>query len=243
MTTAPAGPPAPEVHVQGTATDLAAAIAAAFTARLSALQAAGHVPKVVLAGGGIADAVHRAVAASPGAVDWSRVEFWLGDERYVESFSTDRNVLAARRDLLTPVGANEALVHEPPASDSGLPLHDAVATYAQDFPDEDFDLVMLGMGPDGHTASLFPGRADVLDPGDAVGVLDSPKPPSLRLSMTATRLSRSTEVWVMASGVAKAEAVENALTDGVDPVAVPVAAPHGRQATVWWLDTDAAAFL
>jgi 6-phosphogluconolactonase len=236
-------PPAPEVHVQGTATDLAGAVAAALVERLSSIQKAGRVPQVVLAGGGIADAVHRAVAAAPGGVDWSQVEFWFGDERYVESFSAERNSLAARRDLLAPVGATEALVHEPPASDSGLPLHDAVATYAQEFPDGDFDLVMLGMGPDVHTASLFPGRAEVLDPGDAVGVLDSPKPPSLRLSMTAARLSRATEVWVMASGVAKAEAVENALTHGVDPVAVPVAAPHGREATLWWLDTDAACFL
>jgi 6-phosphogluconolactonase len=99
------------------------------------------------------------------------------------------------------------------------------------------------MGPDGHTASLFPGRSDVLEPGDALGVTDSPKPPSLRLSMTADRLSRATEVWVMASGVAKAEAVEKALTHGVDVIDVPVAAPHGRRATLWWLDTDAACFL
>jgi 6-phosphogluconolactonase len=235
--------PAPEVHVQGSASVLATAIAAALVDRLAEIQAEGRVPKVVLAGGGIADAVHRAVAAAPGSVDWSRVEFWLGDERYVESFAAERNALAARRDLLTPVGASEALVHEPPASDSGLPLHDAVATYAQDFPSDDFDLVMLGMGPDGHTASLFPGRSDVLEPGDALGVTDSPKPPSLRLSMTADRLSRATEVWVMASGVAKAEAVEKALTHGVDVIDVPVAAPHGRRATLWWLDTDAACFL
>jgi 6-phosphogluconolactonase len=240
MTTAGA---APEVHVQGSATDLTEAVAAAVVERLGAIQATGSVPKVVLAGGSIIEAVHRALAHSPGAVDWSQVEFWFGDERYVDSFSADRNSLVAQREFLTPVGAAGALVHLPPAADSGLPLHDAVATYAQDFPVGDFDLVMLGMGPDGHTASLFPGRADVLDPGEAVGILDSPKPPSLRLSMTAARLSRATEVWVVASGVAKAEAVENALTIGVDPVAVPVAAPHGREATLWWLDTEAAAFL
>lgn len=232
-----------EVRVAQAAPGLALEVAAAVVERLSTIQAAGRIPAVVLAGGGIAEAVHRALAAAPGEVDWSRVEFWFGDERYVESFSSVRNSLGARRDLLGPVEAAEVLIHEPPASDSGLSLQAAVATYAQDFPAGDFDLVMLGMGPDGHTASLFPGRTDVLAATDAIGVENSPKPPSLRLSMTAARLSRAAEVWVMASGSAKADAVARALRTDADPVDVPVAAPGGRDATVWWLDTEAAAFL
>lgn len=241
-----AAQPSIQVQVHKDAEDLATAVAAAFVRRLGEIQATGGVPRVVLAGGGIIEAMHRAVAAAPAGVDWTRVEFWWGDERYVESWSQDRNSLAARRDLLSPVGAAEGLVHEPPAVDCGLPLHDAVATYAQEFPEEDFDVVLLGMGPDGHTASLFPGRDDVLAPADAIGVLDSPKPPALRLSMTAARLSRAGEVWLVASGTAKAEAVMNALhpdDDQVDVVAVPAAAPQGRRATVWWLDRDASALL
>jgi 6-phosphogluconolactonase len=232
-----------EIRVAESSSELALEVAAAVTERLAMIQAAGRIPAVVLAGGGIAEAVHRALAAAPGEVDWSRVEFWFGDERYVESFSSERNSLAARRDLLGPVGAAEDLIHEPPASDSGLSLQAAVATYAQDFPEGDFDLIMLGMGPDGHTASLFPGRTDVLAATDAIGVQNSPKPPSLRLSMTVARLSRATTVWVMASGSAKAEAVARALGADVDPVDVPVSAPRGREATVWWLDAEAAASL
>lgn len=231
-----------ELNVLKDADEVATAVAEALVARLEKLQATLERPaRLVLAGGGIAEAVHRQVAQAPGAVDWTRVEVWFGDERYVESFSHERNSLAARRDLLGPVGAT--LVHEPPATDCGLPLHDAVATWAQDFPEADFDLVMLGMGPDGHTASLFPGLAGVTAEGDAVGVADSPKPPPLRLSMTLGRLSAATEVWLMATGQAKAEAVAAAMQPDADVNVVPACGPQGRELTLWWLDRDAASLL
>lgn len=236
-----------EVRVAQDTTALVDTVARALTDRLASLQAEGRVPRVVLAGGSVIEELHRAIAASPGTVDWYGVEFWWGDERYVDSWSPERNCLAAQRDLLTPLGADPALVHVPPATESGQPVQDAAATYAQEFPDADFDVVMLGMGPDGHTCSLFPGREDdVLSTRDAVAVADSPKPPALRLSMTPARLSRSTEVWLVAAGAAKAEAVRSALApaDGtVDPVEVPAAAPRGREATVWWLDSEAASLL
>jgi 6-phosphogluconolactonase len=236
-----------EVERAADAAGLVARVVAALTERLAAVQAEGRIPRVVLAGGSIIEELHRALAVSPGDVDWSRVEFWWGDERYVESWSSERNSLAAVRDLLTPVGADESLVHLPPATDSGQPVQDAAATFAQEFPAGDFDVVMLGMGPDGHTCSLFPGREDdVLSTRDAVAVVDSPKPPPLRLSMTPARLSRSAYVWLVASGEAKAEAVRNALAPAggtVDPVEVPAAAPRGREATVWWLDEAAASLL
>lgn len=236
-----------DVEVAGDPAALVAAVVEALEERLVTAQAEGRVPRVVLAGGSIIEELHRALAASPGAVDWSRVEFWWGDERYVDSWSSERNSLAAVRDLLAPLGADQALIHLPPATDSGQPVQDAAATYAQDFPAGDFDVVLLGMGPDGHTCSLFPGREDdVLSTRDAVAVVDSPKPPALRLSMTPTRLSRSTVVWLVAAGQAKAEAVRSALAPAggtVDPVDVPAAAPRGREATVWWLDEAAASLL
>jgi 6-phosphogluconolactonase len=235
------------VDVSPTAEQLVQKVVEALTTRLAALQADGRIPRVVLAGGSIIEALHQALAAAPGDVDWSRVEFWFGDERYVESYSQERNSLVAQRDLLTPVGADPELVHVPPATDTGMPVHDAAATYAQEFSDGDFDVVMLGMGPDGHTCSLFPGREDdVLSTRDAVAVVDSPKPPALRLSMTPTRLSRASVVWLVASGAAKAPAVAAALApaDGtVDPVEVPAVAPRGREGTVWWLDREAASHL
>jgi 6-phosphogluconolactonase len=237
--------PSIEVRVHPTRSDVAAAVAEALVDRLAAVQAAvvDRPARVVLTGGTIADEVHRTIAAAPGNVDWSRVEFWFGDERYVGSTDADRNSLQARTSLLTPLGVPSAHIHEPPATETGLDVHAAAEAFATEFPDGDFDLVLLGMGPDGHTASLFPGRTDVLSSADALGVEDSPKPPPARVTMTVPRLSRTPEIWFVAAGADKADAVTEALTTGVDVVAVPAAAPHGRDLTVWWLDRAAAAFL
>ena len=234
-----------DVRRHADADALTEAVAAALIARLAEIQAEGRTPRLVLTGGGIADALHDRVATSVDglSVDWEDVEFWFGDERYVDGWSQDRNAGQARRRLLGPVEADPELVHEPPSADSGLPLDDAVATYAQDFPAEPFDIVLLGVGPDGHTASLFPGLPGVQAVTEAVGVHDSPKPPALRLSMTLPRLSRSHEVWFVVSGAGKATAVASALADGADVAQVPAAGPRGIERTVWWLDEAAATHL
>lgn len=235
-----------EVRTTPDRSALAEAVVEALVERLADLQAGGRRPRVVLTGGSVADEIHDRLGSSLSAldVDWAEVEFWFGDERYVDGWSEDRNAGQARRRFLDLVGAAPELVHEPPAADSGLPLTDAVATWAQDFPDHPFDVVMLGVGPDGHTASLFPGRAEVEELAtDAVGVQDSPKPPPLRLSMTVPRLSRAYEVWFVVSGEEKAQAVASALAEGARPVDVPASAPAGMERTVWWLDEAAAARL
>jgi 6-phosphogluconolactonase len=235
----------PQVSVHADPEALVDAVTSALVTRLTEVQATGRTPRVVLTGGGIADQLHARLASSVEAmdVDWGGVEFWFGDERYVDAWSGDRNCAQARRRFLDPVGADPDLVHEPPSSDSGLPLGDAVATYAQDFPDGPFDVVMLGMGPDGHTASLFPGRPEVHAMTDAVGVIESPKPPPLRLSMTVPRLSRAYEVWFLVSGEGKAEAAANALRDGASVEEVPASAPRGMENTIWWVDEAAASRL
>lgn len=235
----------PQVRRHPDEESLVAAVADALVDRLRTLQASGRVPRLVLTGGGVADRLHRNLAASAvDAVDWSRVELWWGDERYVESWSDDRNARQARQALLDHVAVDEALVHEPPASDSGRPVDQAAAAWAEGFPEGDFDVTVLGVGPDGHTASLFPGLPQVHETAtDAVPVTESPKPPPLRLSMTVPRLSRSTVVWFVVSGDAKAEAVSRALADDADPAVVPASGPRGREATVWWLDEAAAALL
>ncbi len=234
-----------EVRRHATAGELTDAVAAALIERLAQVQADGRTPRVVLTGGGIANDLHETLASSVDGLDvqWDDVEFWYGDERYVDGWSEDRNAGQARRRLLDPVGAEPSLVHEPPSADSGLPLADAVATYAQDFPAEPFDIVLLGVGPDGHTASLFPGREQVLATTQAVGVSDSPKPPPLRLSMTLPRLSRASEVWFVVSGAEKASAVASALAEDADVEQVPASGPKGQERTVWWLDEAAAAKL
>jgi 6-phosphogluconolactonase len=104
-----------------------------------------------------------------------------------------------------------------------------------------FDVLMLGIGPEGHVASLFPGQPALGDSRPVVAVRDSPKPPPTRLSLTLPSLQAAREVWILASGEEKADAVALALTgDGPDGP-VPAAGARGRQRTLFLLDSAAAA--
>ena len=104
--------------------------------------------------------------------------------------------------------------------------------------------MMLGVGPDGHVASLFPGfpQLDVED-RIAVGVSDSPKPPPERISLTFSALNRSKSVWFLVSGDEKAAAVAQALAEGTDLHDCPAAGVTGSEETIWFLDRAAASRL
>ena len=107
-----------------------------------------------------------------------------------------------------------------------------------------FDVLMLGIGPDGHVASLFPGHdALAVDDRVAVGVLDSPKPPPERISLTFAALNRAESVWFLASGDGKSEAVAAALATDGTVQATPARGVTGRDETIWFLDHEAAARL
>jgi 6-phosphogluconolactonase len=228
---------------------LAKTVAAALIQRLAEVQAEGRVPSVALTGGSVAERIHRAVATSIDSldVDWSEVDFYFGDERYVDSWSDERNARAVRADLLDRVGVDPKRVHEMPAKDSGLTLEEAAESYADTVRAHgtgEFDVVMLGVGPDGHVASLFPGH-QALDVDDriAVAVTGSPKPPPERISLTFPALNRTRAVWFVVSGGEKAEAVARARRPDADLHEVPAAGVRGREETIWWLDEAAASAL
>lgn len=240
-----------EVEVHANAEDLARSVASRLVGRLVALQRDGVVPSVVLTGGTIAERLHRAVLDVPERtdVDWSLVDFWFGDERYVASDDADRNALQARRAFLDALPVAPDRVHEMPASD-GAHGHD-VGAAADAYGEElrgvlggspRFDVLMLGIGPDGHCASLFPHHEGVDATGLVVAVRNSPKPPPTRISMTMPLLGRADEVWFVASGDGKAEAVARALR-GADVHDLPASGPKGRRRTLWLLDAEAASQL
>jgi 6-phosphogluconolactonase len=243
--------PAPEVTAWPDATGLSRAVAHRLVHQLARLQAEGRVPSVVLTGGSIAERIHRAVRDVPehGAVDWSRVEVWYGDERFVPANDPERNALQARQALLEHLPLDPARVHEMPAS-GGSCGEDVVAAargYADELvrvlgPEPRFDVLMLGIGPDGHCASLFPGHEAVDADGLVVAVRDSPKPPPTRVSLTMRLLGSADEVWFVAAGGGKARAVRDAVT-GRDVHEVPAAGPQGKHCTCFLLDEDAAAEL
>jgi 6-phosphogluconolactonase len=103
-----------------------------------------------------------------------------------------------------------------------------------------FDLVLLGVGEDGHVASVFPEHPAAYETRPVVGVRGSPKPPSNRISLTLPALNTADDVWLLAAGQEKAAAVEMALTGNAGPVQLPAAGVHGVERTMWLVDRAAA---
>lgn len=234
-----------------TAGELAERVAATLIGVLRRVQDAGRVPSVVLTGGSIAVRIHEVVAASPDQhlVDWRRVDFWFGDERFVPADSPDRNVVQAAAAMLDHLPVDPDRVHPMAASDGayGDDVDAAAGAYADELrraaggqaETPTFDVLMLGIGPDAHVASLFPKHPALSEEGPVVGVRDSPKPPPTRITLTMRSLRSAREVWFVAAGGEKAEAVRLALA-GAD---VPAAGPQGTERTLWLLDREAASRL
>jgi 6-phosphogluconolactonase len=192
---------APSVAIHRNADALAEAVSARLITRLVDAQASGRTARIVLTGGSIADRIHRAVAASGArdAVDWAAVEIWWGDERFVAGDDADRNDRQARAALLDALPLNPRHVHPMPTPaqagndpDLGAEMYADELAAAAGPGDHGgvptFDILMLGVGPDGHVASLFPGRPALYDERSVVGVHGSPKPPPLRITMTLPTL-------------------------------------------------------
>lgn len=239
--------PAPRVEVHDSADDLATAVAGAFLRLVTVRQASGEIPQVGLTGGSIADKIHRELARLGPAsdVDWTRIEFFWGDERFVAPDSDDRNAKQAREAFLDAVGVDPTRVHEIPSTADAESTDAAAAAYAdtvRSVGSDAFDLLMLGVGPDGHIASLFPGFPQLgVDDAIAVGVTGSPKPPSERVSLTFPALNRSDEVWFVVNGAEKAEVVGRALSAQPPGVhELPATGVRGRAQTIWFLDREAA---
>lgn len=248
----------PQIVVEPSADQLARTAAELVLAILASALSTRPVAHLVVTGGGILEQLMRALRALPGrdSLDWRRVHVWWGDERFVAADSGDRNDKAAFAALFDALPLDPALVHRMPAAGAeygddvdaaaeayAATLAAAVGSEQSDTDVPRFDVVLLGMGPDGHCASLFPEHPGVYElDASVIAVRDSPKPPPTRLSLTFRALDAANEVWFVASGDSKAHAVAMAL-GGADRVRVPSAGPHGRHRTRWLLDRAAAAEL
>lgn len=233
---------------------LAATSAARLVTRLVDLQAAKGTASVVLAGGGVAIAVLEQLRLSPAreAVDWGNVDVYWGDERFVPADDPERNELQAREALLDHVPVDPARVYPMAASDgpSGDDPEAAAVAYAELLDEHarrghhtgvpPFDVLLLGMGGEGHTASIFPDSPAVYAVDrTVVPVRNCPKPPPTRISLTLPAIRRASEVWVLTAGESKADAVALALS-GAGEVQIPVAGACGQVRTRWLLDKAAA---
>ena len=248
----------PELVVAPSATQLADDVAARLVATLVSVQGVRPLAHLVVTAGGILEQVIGALGESPArdSIDWSRVAVWWGDERYVPSDSADRNDTALMRADLEALPLDPRNIHRMPASDGayGEDADAAAGAYASELAaavpagqgDDDvphFDVILLGVGPDGHCASLFPEHPGVYElDASVIAVHNSPKPPPTRVSLTFRSLDAANEVWFIAAGTGKANAVMMALS-GAGRVQVPAAGPRGRYRTLWLIDRDAASHL
>ncbi|MFG1885722.1 6-phosphogluconolactonase [Micromonospora sp. NPDC049102] len=241
------------VAVHADADLLAQAVAARLLVKVLDAQADRGEAAVVLTGGRVAAAVYRAVAQLPArdAVDWSRVDVWWGDERFLPAGDPERNETQARAALLDSVPLDPARVHPMPASDgpAGNDPEAAAAAYAEELARAarpghatlpHFDVLMLGVGEDGHVASVFPEHPVHHDTRPVSAVRGSPKPPPVRTTLTLAAINTAEEVWLVAAGTDKARAVGMALA-GAGHVQVPAAGVRGVDRTRWLLDRAAAA--
>lgn len=221
---------------------------------------------VALTGGSDGIAVLQAMVDHPfaEAVTWNRVHLWWGDERFVLPDDDDRNAKQAREAwfgrLIDAGLLPEDNIHMMPADTRSREIADAASDEENDAmlaraaaeyqrtlehqlgTDGAFDVSMFGIGPDGHFASLFPDREEVRidDPATwTVGVTHSPKMPPLRISLTVPFITRSREVWMIASKEGKAEAVARALSS-VNDSHTPSSYAAGAEKTLWYLDQAAA---
>lgn len=232
----------PRVVVHADEHTLARAVAQALADRL-VLPGVHHL---VLTGGGVGGVVMAELAGVVPAPAWQRVHAWWGDERFLPAGDPERNETVARAALIDHVPIPPDQVHPMPA-DSGQGLAEAARAYADELARHsadgtvpDFDVLLLGMGPDGHVASLFPDNAALDTGGTTVAVEDSPKPPPRRISLTLGAIRSARAVWVVAAGATKAQAAAAALDPGTSPQRIPAAGARGREETTFWLDDTAA---
>ena len=239
------------VHVIADAHLLAQTVAARLVVRLIDAQAERGLASVALAGGRTATAVYEAVRSSPArnAVDWSHVDLWWSDERFLPTGHAERNETAARATLLDHLPLDPRRVHPMPSSDVATDPEAAAARYTEELAAAakpgtarlpHFDLVLLGVGEDGHVASIFPEHPAAYETRPVAGVRGSPKPPPNRVTFTLPTINAAAEVWLLAAGTEKASAVGMALTSGPGPMQLPAAGVHGVERTLWLLDRAAA---
>jgi 6-phosphogluconolactonase len=204
----------PEFTILATAEDVAAAAAADIAVALRE-----GARSLVLAGGSTPHRCYELLSRID--LEWGRVAILFGDERCVPPGHPDSNYRMAREALLDVVAP--AVVFRMPAE---LGPDEGAAEYERVLQAVPLDVVLLGVGEDGHTASLFPGRPALQAPGLAVGVHDAPKPPPHRVTMTLQAIRAARRVIILATGAGKADAVARASRGEV---------PSGMIADARWL--------
>lgn len=222
----------------GSAKELAEAAAKDLAAQILGLLESRGRADIVLTGGTVGTLTLEYLATELAKHDLENLHFWWSDERFVNRESPDRNYVQADKALLSKISIPAQNLHQFPAAETG-DLTSATESFRilieQQAPR--FDVVLLGMGQDGHIASLFPGSNATVHGDYLVSESNSPKLPPKRISLSMSALSAANQVWLLVSGSDKAEAVQMVFASED----LPAAHVRGKNLTRWYLDKEAAA--
>lgn len=235
-----------QVSVLPTSEAVSDAVAARMAGALLRELSENDFAHMCITGGRGGHGALAALSGSPG-IDWARVHVWWSDERFLPTGDEQRNDVMADDALLSRVDVPAANVHRMPTTDDFSDVREAASAYADEMasfgrPGPFFCVSILGMGEDGHVASLFPEHAGLKETRAAFAVTDSPKPPPVRVSMSFEAINNAAEVVLIAAGDGKADAVGLFINDA-GPLAVPAAGVHGSIGTYLVVDEAAAAHL
>jgi 6-phosphogluconolactonase len=218
---------------------------AAVTVIRNAVDEAGTC-SVVLSGGSTPRVLYALFASRfRDEIPWTQVHLFWGDERYVPQADAQSNYHMAKETLLEHIPCPAANIHPMPthAADPDAAARDYEATLRSHFPGAwpRFDLLILGLGSEGHTASIFPESPAVAERTRWVLAVTAPAEPAVRLTLTPPALSQSAHVFFLVAGSEKAGALSHVVSGTADPQIYPAAAIRTAEGTTtWWVDRGAA---
>jgi 6-phosphogluconolactonase len=233
------------VTVLPDAAALAGATANHFIAVVEATLRRRDVAHVALAGGTTPRAVNALLSAPPlrEKIDWARVVFWFGDERCVPPTDPESNYRMNRETLLDPLNIHPSQVHRMRGEDDpSAAAADYDAVLQRELGENPrLDLILLGMGPDGHTASLFPGTITAIDKSKHAVAHYVPKLEKWRMTLTPRTINNARDVAITAGGNEKADALHGVLEGPKQTDVYPAQLVHPQDGELFWFVDEAAA--
>lgn len=189
---------------------------------------------LALTGGTLGSELTRALVANWNSNPeiYQGLHIWWSDERFVERSSGEQN----SAPTFNAVTNQNVIIHYLKASDEVVDVDSAVSDYLDQLGEDFMDLTILGLGPDGHVASLFPGQAHIDRLEKVIAITDSPKPPAIRGTFTMSMINTSTLIWIIAAGASKADAVTKIIEGDLS---IPASYVRATDHTRLIVDTDA----
>ena len=230
-------PHSPDIKISANKSELAVMVAGLVNSKIVHGLPANGIFHLALTGGSLGILISERLVSmwNDEPEKFAGLHLWWGDERFVPELSQERN---ARPVPMAMSEDSPIHIHQVSSPDSHVDVEVAAKRYSADLLGIDIDLILLGLGEDGHVASLFPDQWDESEERSAIAVLDSPKPPRQRVSFSMSKINASESVWFVVSGGEKHESIEKILARDAS---IPATHVHGKVETVLFADLAALA--